>query len=506
MNYDGYPTDLGYTFGYYPVLSPSFLQLITLSRCVPFPSRKPLRYLELGYGHGVSLNIHAAASPGEYWGTDVNQSHAVFAKQLADVSGAGVHALSLSFADLLNHSELPDFDVIVAHGIWSWVSDANRQAILQLVNRRLVEGGIFYVCYNALPGSAQIIPLQRLIRLPSEREDRGATSLDRLEAGIALARALRDIGSEFFASTPIAAERLEAIKTSNPVYLCHEYLGENWTAFSFAETARKLSEAGLKFVGSANLLDHYDELIFDSKGLALLASIEDGWIREAVGDFLRNRQFRSDVYIKGDAKLARDERDEILQDLAFARLVPEEDTPAVVQTPWGQVEVYKPPFGSVLAALAEGGYPFKTVRELESQCSDHFGGQQIVRALLALVELDIVQPVQDRSSIDLAAPKCQKLNEGILNASRLGQKPRTLASPVTGLGIPFSREQQLFLLALRAGASSPDQWAKFAWEILETETVPKDAIHIDGALRGATLLREAFVFQKWLPILVGLGL
>src|SRR5262245_49145134 len=151
-NFEGYPTEIDYTFGYYRVLSPTFLRLVTLNRCVPFPSRRPLRYLELGYGNGVSLNIHAAASPGEYWGTDVNPSHAAFANKLAEVSGSRVHTLSLPFADLQDHSELPDFDVIVAHGVWSWISDSNRRAIVQLLRKKLVDGGIFFISYNALPG------------------------------------------------------------------------------------------------------------------------------------------------------------------------------------------------------------------------------------------------------------------------------------------------------------------------------------------------------------------
>jgi hypothetical protein len=34
------------------------------------------RYLELGFGQGLTLNIHAAACPGEFWATDFNPVHA----------------------------------------------------------------------------------------------------------------------------------------------------------------------------------------------------------------------------------------------------------------------------------------------------------------------------------------------------------------------------------------------------------------------------------------------
>ena len=59
--FEGYVTATPYTHVYYPESAPSRLQLITYNRSIPFPSSRPLRYLELGYGNGVSLNIHAAA-------------------------------------------------------------------------------------------------------------------------------------------------------------------------------------------------------------------------------------------------------------------------------------------------------------------------------------------------------------------------------------------------------------------------------------------------------------
>jgi hypothetical protein len=505
-DFEGYPTEIDYTFGYYRALSPTFLRLVTLNQFVSFPSRRPLRYLELGYGNGVSLNIHAAASSGEHWGTDVNPLHAAFANKLAEISGANVRALCVPFAVLLDQSGLPDFDVIVAHGIWSWISNSNRSAIIKLLRSKLVEGGILYISYNALPGSAAFIPLQQLMQLHSERCNPRATILDRLEACISLLSRLRDAGSEFFTSTPRAVERLEEFKTRNPHYLCHEYLTGNWNPSSFAEMARTMSEAGLRFVAIANLVDHYDELVFEPTALALLKSIDDPWVRETVRDLLRNRQFRRDVYVKGDVALTRTERDDILQDRAFVLLMREEQLPTAINTPAGRIELSESPFGSVIAALAEDGYRLKTVGELAKKCFlNEIGNQEIVRALLILVQSGIIHPVQDGGLTDQSTKLCQKLNEEILNQARLGKRITALASPITGGGIPVSRTHQLFLLALLSGAKSPDQWAKFAWHILE-ENASEGRPCISAGLRGATLPREALLFLQSLPILVAMGL
>ncbi len=197
--FEGYVTATPYTHVYYPESAPSRLQLVTCNRSVRFPSSRPLRYLELGYGNGVSLNIHAAASPGEYWGTDINPAHAAAANALAAASGSGLKALSISFEELLARPDLPQFDVVVALGVWSWVSDANRKTIVELLRRNLVEGGVFCMSSVTLPGLGELIPLQRLLRLNLKRGGTEGTIFEKLDAGLGLATALQKAGSPFLA-------------------------------------------------------------------------------------------------------------------------------------------------------------------------------------------------------------------------------------------------------------------------------------------------------------------
>jgi hypothetical protein len=61
----GYISDVTYTHGYYRELSPTILSLCLLwGRFSPLSTS--VRYLELGFGQGLSLNIHAAAVDGEF--------------------------------------------------------------------------------------------------------------------------------------------------------------------------------------------------------------------------------------------------------------------------------------------------------------------------------------------------------------------------------------------------------------------------------------------------------
>ena len=505
-DFEGYSNEIDYTFGYYPLLSPIRLRLACLNQSITFPSHRPLRYLELGHGNGVSLNIHAAACPGEYWGTDINPSHVDFSKKLAQAAGSGVRALDTSLFDLLNYPDLPNFDLIVIHGVWSYISEANRNAIIDLLQQKLVEGGVFHLSYNAMPGSSGIVPLQHLLRLYSEIGGNPGTPLDRIQAGIAFASQLRDAGSKFFVSIPKASERLERIKSQDPVYLVHEYLHEFWHVPSFAQTAASLSKAGLRFASSANLMDHYEDLDIKDEGLALLASLDDPLLRETARDFLRDRQFRQDIFVKGKEPDPLFDREDIIEDLSVILAFPEVEIPVKIKTQNGPISLSEAPFGCAVTALAADGNRAKKVRELVERCRrDQVAAADVARAIMILISVGIVHPVQDDLAIQKAVASCRRLNAEILRQSCSGTPLPALASPVTGCGIRMSQIQQLCLVAYQAGAKDPAGWARFALDVLTSPAAKRGARDDPEKWRGR-VLREALSFQIILPIYSTLGL
>ena len=56
----GYVADIGYTYGYYTELNPALVRLAFLNAGLAFPHMGAA--CELGFGQGLSTNIHAAAS------------------------------------------------------------------------------------------------------------------------------------------------------------------------------------------------------------------------------------------------------------------------------------------------------------------------------------------------------------------------------------------------------------------------------------------------------------
>jgi len=146
----GYMADIGYTFGYYTELNPLRVPLAFLNNGLVCPQIHTA--CELGYGQGLSTNIHAAASSVQWYGTDFNPSQAGFAGEAAAAAGSGAQLYDEAFADFTVRQDLPDFDYIGIHGIWSWISDDNRQVLVDFVRRKLAVGGVLYISYNTLPG------------------------------------------------------------------------------------------------------------------------------------------------------------------------------------------------------------------------------------------------------------------------------------------------------------------------------------------------------------------
>jgi SAM-dependent methyltransferase len=106
--------------------------------------------------------MHAAASVCSWHGTDFNPSQAGFAQELAAASGANAHLFDESFAEFSTR-DLPEFDYIGLHGIWSWISDENRQVIVDFIRKKLKVGGVLYISYNTLPGWGTFAPMRHLM-------------------------------------------------------------------------------------------------------------------------------------------------------------------------------------------------------------------------------------------------------------------------------------------------------------------------------------------------------
>ena len=470
----GYVTDIGYIYGCYNELNPLRVRLAFLSAGLHFPSIGTA--CELGFGQGLSVNIHAAASTVSWHGTDFNPSQAGFAQELAHVSGAGAQLFDDAFGEFCSRDDLPAFDYIVLHGIWSWISDDNRATLIDFVRRKLKIGGVFYISYNTQQGWAATVPLRALLTEHAEMLAAPADRVvNRIDAALEFADRLFKTNPLYALDNPLVAERLKLLKKQNRNYLAHEYFNKDWHPMLFSEMAKWLAPTKLSYACSAHYFQHIDILNLTSEQSAFLKEIPDLIFRETVRDFMTSQQFRRDYWVRGARKLNPLEQLELLR---AQRVILTSERSAVSLKVAGALdevllseEIYNP----ILDVLSD--HQPKALGEIEQVLSNkRITLPTLLQTAMMLTGAGYLELAQDEHVTSQVKPRTDKLNAHLIHKARGSGEINFLASPVTGTGVAVSRFQQLFLQAIREGREHPVDWAQFAWQIISAqgELIRKD--------------------------------
>lgn len=500
----GYVADIDYTYGYYTELNPLHARLAFLNAGLVPPRQGT--HCELGFGQGVSVNIHAAASGSEWHATDFNPSQASFAQELARVSGANARLHDQAFADFCTRDDLPEFDSIGLHGIWSWISDVNRAVIVDFIRRKLKVGGVLYISYNTQPGWAAMVPLRDLLTEHVEVMGAdGVAIVNRIDTALAFANKLIAANPAYARANPQVAERLKQIQGQNRNYLAHEYFNRDWLPMSFARMADWLAPAKLSFACSAHYLDHIEALNLSAEQQALLRDIPDSMFRQMVRDFCVNQQFRRDYWVKGVRRLNAVEQADALRAERVILVKHRAYVSLEVAGSLGKATMQEAVYGPLLDCLAD--HQPKTLGESEQVLRGKINFAQILQAVMVLAGTGNLLAVQGERVNVQAKAACDRLNAHIINKAVGSADLNYLASPVSGGGFVVGRFQQLFLLA-RAQGKPVTEWADFVWQIVcgQGQKLIKEGKTLETVeenLAELNMQAQEFV-EKQLPILQAL--
>lgn len=460
----GYIVDIEYTHGFYRELAPSLLSFAALMQGVSAPGLRvePLAYCELGCGQGVSTNVLAAANPHvEFHATEFNPSHVAGAEALAGAARLpNVHFFDDSFAEFLERDDLPDFDIVALHGIYSWISPENRRTIVEFIRRKLKPGGLVYASYNVMPGWASVMPLRRLLVEYADRQATGSRAA-RIRAAVDFAERLSALGTRFFAGNPKLAERLKLLKTKDPHYIAHEYFNADHNPFYFMDVAEEFAEAKLRWIGSASPLETIDEINLSADQRKMLAEIDDIALRETLRDHIVDQGFRKDVFIKGPVRMSRSLARERWLDTRFALTCLPGYVPSEVQGRGYSMKL-QPDFHRALTSALDGTP--RSLREImASPGLEDIGLDKVIQSLVCLVGQGNCHPGLDAQALAERKARTEAFNEAV--ATRNVHEPITLtfASPVTGSGVRVDQmDQMIWLGRRRREADIPD----FVWRCM----------------------------------------
>ena len=477
----GYVADIGYTYGYYNELNPNRANLAVLNAGYAPPSSGV--HCELGFGQGMSVNIHAAASGSTWYANDFNPSQAAFAQSLASASGADAHLTDEAFVDFCSRSDLPDFDSIGLHGIWSWISDENRSIIVDFIRRKLKVGGALYISYNTQPGWAAFAPMRHLMtEHASVMGSTGKGVVSKIDGALEFAQKLLDTNPMFARANPSVIDRLKKVASQDKHYLAHEYFNKDWHPMHFATMSQWLSPAKIDFACSAHYLDHIDAVNLSAQQQALLKEIPDATFKESVRDFMVNQQFRRDYWIKGARKLSAIERAELIKQHKLVLISPREDILLKIAGSLGEANMSEAIYAPILDLMSD--HKIRNIQEIASKVQDKsINFAQVVQAAMVLVGSGHMASVQSEEQITKAKQTSAKLNKALIDRARFSAEITFLASPVTGGGIAVNRFQQLFFLAMRNGKKQPQDWASEVWSVIsaQNQRLIKEGMALESA-------------------------
>ncbi|WP_342119474.1 class I SAM-dependent methyltransferase [Pseudoduganella sp. OTU4001] len=502
----GYTSDIEYTAGYYPEQNPVLLNFVaTVNGYEPHPLDKPFTYFELGFGRGETVNLLAASNPqGRFYAADFNPAHVAGATALANAAGLeNLTLLESSFADLAAGAvELPQFDFITLHGIYTWVTAENRRCIVDFVARYLKPGGFVYVSYNAMPGWTVSLPLQRLL---VEYGDAFPNRSD-IQVGNAVefVQKMVDAKASYFGTGgPMLQVRLDAFAKYNRSYLVHEYMHKHWQPLYHADVARDFTDAKLDFVGTAELPEAYPKLYLSEEKQQLIATFPDSAMQETIKDYCQNTCFRKDIYIRGARKLEPLRRRQLLERTGLALCVTRDDVKVSMSFGIGEVTVKSELCLPICDALARKPHTLAQLAELPALQGRNFEDVVQLAALLVASKQAVLFNL-DGAEQDAAQAK--RMNLALAAKARYGDEFNNLCSSLTGgaLGTDFIARLVYWLIAGEKIEVDEKALGKAGWVLMKAQGrhMVKEGVHLsDDASNIAELTTQiGTVLREKLPV------
>jgi SAM-dependent methyltransferase len=262
------------------------------------------RVLELGVGDGANLIPLATVYPeSEFIGVDLAPTPV--AKGNAVITALGLSNCRLIAADIRTvNDDLGPFDYIIAHGVFSWVPDDVREALLALCQQLLAPNGIAYVSYNAYPGCHVREIYWDLIKFhthnlsdPSQKIHQARAALEFLAEGLTVSGSLGEY---------IRDEAMHIARERHGAVIYHDDLAGLNRPFYFHDFAGLAARHGLQFLAEAD----YSDMNLDAFPSPVAEHLyELGRVnvvlQQQYRDFLKLRRFRQTLLVRNGLKVER---------------------------------------------------------------------------------------------------------------------------------------------------------------------------------------------------------
>lgn len=294
-------SELGYKSMPFPYTTPATLEAYAALVGVAAPNPKTARVLELGATYGGNIISQALFNPdATFVGIELSQEQVEKGNEV--IANAGLTNVSLIQSDIASiGSEIGTFDYIIAHGVYSWVDDGVKEALLRLINEHLAEDGIAYVSYNTYPGWHTMEEVRQLMMFSNrdktqfnhkEKVLHGKTIGSIVGSQILKYDNLKERNSKFLGA-------LRSVMQKDDYYVGHDHLEPNNDPVYFYQFNDHLAAHNLAYLCDADLtlsmVRSFDADIADT--LDKLAP-NDHVAQEQYLDFMLDTTFRKSIICK----------------------------------------------------------------------------------------------------------------------------------------------------------------------------------------------------------------
>lgn len=294
-------SELGYKSMPFPYTTPATLEAYAALVGVSAPNPKNARVLELGATYGGNIISQALFNPdATFVGIELSQEQVEKGNEV--IANAGLTNVSLIQSDIASiGSEIGTFDYIIAHGVYSWVDDGVKDALLRLIDEHLAEDGIAYISYNTYPGWHTMDEVRQLMMFSNrdktqfnhkEKVLHGKTIGSIIGSQILKYDNLKERNSKFLGA-------LRSVMQKDEYYVGHDHLEPNNDPVYFYQFNDHLEAHKLAYLCDADLtlsmVRSFDADIADT--LDKLA-LNDHVAQEQYLDFMLDTTFRKSIICK----------------------------------------------------------------------------------------------------------------------------------------------------------------------------------------------------------------
>ena len=269
------------------------------------PPCKTAKVLEIGCSFGGNLIAFAVNNENaRVVGIDLSGEQIRRGKEI--VKEIGLSNLELIHGDICEFKSDEKFDYIIAHGVFSWVPDFVKDAILRVVRENLSQNGVAFISYNVYPGWKVKDVVRDLMLLAAKDKD---STEERLKAAKEALLVYKEVlltrdNEEFEKFMPIKSliTWIDDILSKDDFYVVHEFLEDINDPFYFKDFCEKIDKFDLAYLCDIDMKDVFvpdfgNALVDDFKNVHFADRIQS----EQFLDILNMKLFRQSLIVHKNA-------------------------------------------------------------------------------------------------------------------------------------------------------------------------------------------------------------